>query len=229
MSRLASKMSGVDSTKIKKGSITDEEMGRINTAFEDMQSLPIYIEDEPGIHVNKIVAKATSYWRKHGIRRIYVDYLQLCTGDGDIREQEISHISRTLKGLAKRLKLPLMALSQLNRSVETRGGSKKPMLSDLRESGAIEQDADMVLFLYRPEYYKILEDEEGNNLQGIGEIIVAKNRNGVLDSVTAKFDGPTMSWKDRDETSVSLKDLKFSGPTKPSLIPVKDIEDEMPF
>ena len=119
---------------------------------------------------------------------IIIDYLQLMQGSGDgNREQEVSMISRSLKGLAKELSVPVIALSQLNRSVETRGGSKKPLLSDLRESGSIEQDADIVSFIYRPEYYKITEDEDGRSLKGVAEVIIAKHRNGALDTVRLKF------------------------------------------
>src|SRR5690606_30352532 len=129
--------------------------------------------------------------QKHGIQCIIIDYLQLMTAGGDNRsgnrEQEISTISRTIKTIAKELEIPILALSQLSRAVETRGGDKKPMLSDLRESGAIEQDADIVSFIYRPEYYDITQDEDGNPTQGIGQIIIAKHRNGALDTVSLKF------------------------------------------
>jgi replicative DNA helicase len=123
---------------------------------------------------------------------IIIDYLQLMTGTNDgkgsgNREQEISLISRSLKGLAKELSVPIIALSQLSRATETRGGVKKPMLSDLRESGAIEQDADIVVFLYRPEYYGLLVDEENRPTQGLAEIILAKHRNGALKTVEARF------------------------------------------
>jgi len=227
--RLIADVSGVDFTKLRKGTVSDAEFVKINSAVEYIDSLPIFIEDSPGVHVNHIVSLSTSYWRKHGIKRIYVDYIQLCRGEGNIREQEISYISRTLKGLAKRLKLPVFGLSQLSRSVETRGGSKRPTLSDLRESGAIEQDADMVIFFYRPEYYDILEDEAGNSLRGLGELIIAKNRHGITDTVTAAFDGPTVSWKDRDSSAPTLKDLVFKAPGKSNLLPSSGIEDEVPF
>ena len=126
------------------------------------------------------------------------------------REQEISMISRGLKGLAKELSVPVIALSQLSRAVETRGGSKRPQLSDLRESGAIEQDADIVSFIYRPEYYQILEDEEGNSLKGIGEIIVAKHRNGALDSVRLKWDGQFAKFSNLDDDAFTgIDDSSF--------------------
>jgi replicative DNA helicase len=132
-----------------------------------------------------------------------IDYLQLMTGDtggrgGGNREQEIASISRALKNLAKELDVPVIALSQLSRAVETRGGEKRPQLSDLRESGSIEQDADMVLFLYRPEYYGITQDESGNSVAGIGEIIVAKNRGGSLDTVQLRFIGKYTKFSDLD-------------------------------
>jgi replicative DNA helicase len=130
---------------------------------------------------------------QYDIQMVIIDYLQLMTAGGSKgvgnREQEISAISRSIKEIAKELNVPIIALSQLSRSVEQRGGDKRPVLSDLRESGAIEQDADIVSFIYRPEYYGFLQDEEGNSNQGVGEIIVAKHRNGALDSVRLKFIG----------------------------------------
>jgi len=131
-----------------------------------------------------------------------IDYLQLMQGDGGKgggnREQEIASISRALKNLAKELNVPVIALSQLSRAVETRGGDKRPQLSDLRESGSIEQDADMVAFLYRPEYYGFTQDEAGNSVQGIGEVIVAKNRSGSLDTIQLRFIGKYTKFTDLD-------------------------------
>ena len=134
---------------------------------------------------------------------IVIDYLQLMTGDtggkgAGNREQEIAMISRSLKNLAKELDVPVIALSQLSRAVETRGGEKRPQLSDLRESGSIEQDADMVIFLYRPEYYGITEDEAGNSVAGIGEVILAKNRAGSLDTIQLRFIGKYTKFADLD-------------------------------
>jgi replicative DNA helicase len=126
---------------------------------------------------------------QHDVQLIVIDYLQLMTAGSKTgnREQEISTISRSIKGIAKELNVPIIAISQLSRSVETRGGDKRPMLSDLRESGAIEQDADMVCFIYRREYYGLHEDENGMPTEGIGEIIVAKHRNGSLDTIRLRF------------------------------------------
>ena len=136
-------------------------------------------------------AKARRLASQHKIKLVVIDYLQLMTSGvsqkGGNREQEISTISRNLKALAKELNVPVIALSQLSRAVETRGGSKRPILSDLRESGAIEQDADIVSFIYRPEYYQILEDEEGQSLKGVADLIVAKNRHGAQKTIKLRF------------------------------------------
>jgi len=140
--------------------------------------------------------------KQHDIQLVVIDYLQLMSGGGDNsrgnREQEVSAISRALKGLAKELNVPIIALSQLSRAVEMRGGTKRPQLSDLRESGAIEQDADIVSFIYRPEYYQIMEDEEGNSLKGVAEIIFAKHRHGALETIKLKFTGEFAKFTDME-------------------------------
>ena len=153
--------------------------------------------------VFEVRAKARRLVKKHGIKMIIIDYLQLMTagGKGGNREQEISTISRSLKGIAKELNIPVIALSQVNRSLEQRSGigSKRPMLSDLRESGAIEQDADIVTFIYRPEYYKIQEWEDGDNCLGQAEIIIAKHRNGGLGDIRLKFQAEYAKFSDINE------------------------------
>ncbi|HNY55594.1 MAG: DnaB-like helicase C-terminal domain-containing protein, partial [Chitinophagales bacterium] len=157
---------------------------------EKLSMSPIYINDQPAINIYELRAQCRRLQNAHGIKMVIIDYLQLMSGGGDKgmnREQEISSISRSLKGLAKELNIPVIALSQLNRSVETRGGDKKPQLSDLRESGSIEQDADMVMFLYRPEYYNLNEGQDGASLKGVSEIIIAKHRNGPTGSVELRF------------------------------------------
>lgn len=168
-----------------------------------------------------------------GVKCIFIDYLQLMHADGkniNNREQEVSTISRALKQLAKELDIPIIALSQLNRGVESRvGDNKRPMLSDLRESGAIEQDADMVLLLHRPEYYGILQDDEGNSTRGTAELIIAKNRNGATGSVMLRFQAELIKFselgegyyepepsenilkEEEAEYSVSIKDSKSEG------------------
>lgn len=189
--RLISMEAEIPGSKLRSGQLEEYEWQQLHSAIEKMSELPIFIDDTPGINIFELRAKCRRLKMQHDIQMVVIDYLQLMTGGPDSkngnREQEISAISRALKGLAKELHVPVIALSQLSRAVESRGGNKRPQLSDLRESGAIEQDADIVSFIYRPEYYNILEDEEGQSLKGIGEIIVAKHRNGALDTVKLKF------------------------------------------
>ncbi len=202
--RLISLEAEISGSKLRNGQLEDYEWQQLHSAIEKMSEVPIYIDDTPGINVFELRAKCRRLKMQHDIQLVIIDYLQLMTGGGDQkkggnREQEISSISRALKGLAKELSVPVIALSQLSRAVETRGGSKRPQLSDLRESGAIEQDADIVSFIYRPEYYQILEDEEGNSLKGVGEIIVAKHRNGALKTVKLKFTDQYAKFSDLDD------------------------------
>jgi len=192
--RLLSAESEITSSKLRTGKLEPHEWTQMHTAIEKMADVPIFIDDTPGINIFELRAKCRRLKQQHDIQMIIIDYLQLMTGGGEnkkagTREQEISMISRSLKGLAKELNVPVIALSQLSRMVETRGGDKRPQLSDLRESGAIEQDADIVTFIYRPEYYEIFEDEEGNSLKNVGEIIIAKHRNGALGNVRLRFIG----------------------------------------
>ena len=171
------------------------EWEQLNVKVKALESAPLFIDDTPSLSIFDLRAKARRLASQHNIKMIMIDYLQLMTAGGTQkggnREQEISTISRNLKALAKELNVPVIALSQLSRAVETRGGSKRPVLSDLRESGAIEQDADIVSFIYRPEYYKIDEwdDEERSPTEGQGEFIVAKHRNGGLENIRLKFIG----------------------------------------
>lgn len=213
VNRLISMETEIASEKLRKGRLEDYEWQQLHNQVDKLSNVPLYIDDTPGISIFELRAKCRRLKMQHDIQMIIIDYLQLMTGGGDNkgnREQEISMISRGLKGLAKELNVPVIALSQLSRAVETRGGSKRPQLSDLRESGAIEQDADIVSFIYRPEYYQILEDEEGNSLKGIGEIIVAKHRNGALDSVRLKWDGQYAKFSNLDdEAFTGLDDANF--------------------
>ena len=189
--RLISMEAEISGSKLRNGQLEDYEWQQLQSAIEKLSEVPIFIDDTPSINIFELRAKCRRMKMQHDIQLIVIDYLQLMSGGPENsrgnREQEISSISRSLKALAKELNVPVIALSQLSRAVETRGGNKRPMLSDLRESGAIEQDADIVSFIYRPEYYSILEDEEGNSLKGIGEIIIAKHRNGALGTVKLKF------------------------------------------
>jgi replicative DNA helicase len=191
----------VGASRLKKGDIREYEFNAIIQRANDIYNLPIYIDDTAGIRLSEIRAKAYNLVRTKGVKMIAIDYLQLVTADDKgIREQEISSISRGLKKLAKELNVPIIALSQLSRAVETRGGDKRPQLSDLRESGAIEQDADIVCFLYRPEYYNIMVDADGNSTEGIAELIPAKNRNGGNDPILMKWIGQYTDFQDLPET-----------------------------
>lgn len=195
ITRLISSETGLSSEKLRTGKLEKHEWEQLNVKVKSLEKAPLYIDDTPALSIFDLRAKARRLASQHDIKLIMVDYLQLMTAGGSQkggnREQEISTISRNLKALAKELNVPVIALSQLSRAVETRGGSKRPILSDLRESGAIEQDADIVSFIYRPEYYKIDEwdDEERSPTEGQAEFIVAKHRNGGLDEIRLKFVG----------------------------------------
>jgi len=207
VNRLISAEAELESEKIKKGDLADYEWEQLLHKTSKLSEAPIFLDDTPGLSILELRAKSRRLVAQHGVSLIIIDYLQLMTGDtsksggGGNREQEIASISRALKGIAKELNVPVIALSQLSRAVETRGGDKRPQLSDLRESGSIEQDADMVMFLYRPEYYGIDQDENGMPLAGTGEVIIAKHRNGKLENVQLKFIGKFTKFEDLDVMS----------------------------
>ena len=202
ITRLISAETGLSSEKLRTGKLADHEWKQLNVKVGDLEKAPLYIDDTPALSIFDLRAKARRLASQHKIKLIVVDYLQLMTAGNSNkagnREQEISTISRNLKSLAKELDIPVIALSQLSRAVETRGGTKRPQLSDLRESGAIEQDADIVSFIYRPEYYQIEEwdDEEHSSSIGQAELIVAKHRNGGLDNIRMKFIGQLGKFED---------------------------------
>ncbi|MCL2130876.1 MAG: replicative DNA helicase [Lentimicrobiaceae bacterium] len=189
--RLISAETGIPSDQLRRADLSDSEWDKLGNDITSLTDAPIIIDDTPGLTIFELRAKCRRLKQQHGIECIIIDYLQLMIGDKESkgnREQEISNISRSLKSLAKDLNVPVIALSQLNRSVESRSvTSKRPQLSDLRESGAIEQDADMVLFIYRPEYYKIDEFEDHEQSAGLAEIIIAKHRNGGIGDVRLRF------------------------------------------
>ncbi|MCB0761144.1 MAG: replicative DNA helicase [Flavobacteriales bacterium] len=190
--RLVASESEISAEKLRKGDLADHEYQQLHARIGKLSEAPIFIDDTPGLSIFELRAKCRRLKSQHGIQMVIIDYLQLMTAGGENkgnREQEISSISRSIKGIAKELDVPIIALSQLSRSVETRGGDKRPLLSDLRESGAIEQDADIVCFIYRPEYYGMDEDSEGNPTAGMGELIIAKHRNGALENVKLRFIG----------------------------------------
>src|SRR6056297_389490 len=189
VNRLISAETELGSDKIKTGRLENYEWEHLNRKISSLEKAPVFIDDTPALSIFELRAKCRRLKMQHDIQVVIVDYLQLMTsgmeGRGS-REQEVSTISRSLKAIAKELDIPILALSQLNRSVESREG-KRPQLSDLRESGAIEQDADIVMFIHRPEYYGITEDESGNSLMGVAEIIIAKHRNGATGDVHLAF------------------------------------------
>lgn len=200
--RLISGETEIEQEKIRKGNLLDWEWQQLTSKIGALNDAPLIIDDTPALNIFEFRAKCRRLKAQYDIQMIIIDYLQLMQGRADgksgNREQEISSISRALKQVAKELEVPVIALSQLSRAVENRLGSggKRPMLSDLRESGAIEQDADMVLFLYRPEYYGLTEDEQGNSTVGIGEVIIAKHRNGETGTVPLRFVGKYVKFTD---------------------------------
>lgn len=217
INRLISAEAELGSEKITKGKLEPYEWQHLHERISKLSSAPIYIDDTPALSIMELRAKCRQLKAQHDIQLIIIDYLQLMRGsDGGKgptnREQEIATISRGLKGLAKELSVPVIALSQLSRATEQRGGDKRPMLSDLRESGSIEQDADMVIFLYRPEYYGIEVDEDNNPTKGVGEVIIAKHRNGSLDTVKLRFIGQFTKFADLDGGFST----DFSGSGEPS-------------
>lgn len=192
--RLMSNVFEIKGSKLLNGQLDSDEWERLDKNYERLSNAPIYIDDTPGLSVFELRTKARRLVREKGVKIIMIDYLQLMNAQGmkfGNRQEEVSTISRSLKGLAKELDIPIIALSQLNRGVEGREGNegKRPQLSDLRESGAIEQDADMVMFVHRPEYYRIYQDEKGRDTRGMAEIIIAKHRKGATDIVQLRFLG----------------------------------------
>jgi replicative DNA helicase len=201
VNRLISSETEFPADKLRKGDLKAHEWQQLNSQISKLTAAPMFIDDTPALNIFELRAKCRRLKAQHDIQMVVIDYLQLMTAGGEgkgNREQEISSISRSLKSIAKELDIPIIALSQLSRAVETRGGNKRPQLSDLRESGAIEQDADMVLFIYRPEYYQLYQDEQGNSTEGMAELIIAKHRNGSLKDVKLKFVAHLAKFQDYD-------------------------------
>lgn len=202
VNRLIVSETELSSDKIRNGKLEPFEWEQLEYKIKKLVEADIFIDDTPAISVFELRAKCRRLMSQQKVDIIIIDYLQLMTGPAETkgnREQEVSMISRSLKGIAKELNVPIIALSQLNRSVEMRSGTKRPQLSDLRESGAIEQDADMVLFIHRPEKYGFIEDEEGNSLLGMAEIILAKHRNGALADIKLRFRNELAKFEDLEE------------------------------
>jgi len=248
ITRLISSETGLSSEKLRTGRLEKHEWEQLNVKVKSLEQAPLFIDDTPALSIFDLRAKARRLASQHKIKLLIVDYLQLMTVGGNNktgnREQEISTISRNLKSLAKELDIPVIALSQLSRAVETRTGSKRPILSDLRESGAIEQDADIVSFIYRPEYYKIDEwdDDERSPTRGQAEFIIAKHRNGGLDNIRLKFNGSLGRFENLDnfdspfefhsKMNAAANDNTFKPdqyPTQDQAFGPSDEEDDMPF
>lgn len=217
--RLITNVCEIQGELIKNGRLEQYQWIQLDSKIRELEGKPLYIDDTPGLSIFELRTKARRLVREKKVEMIIIDYLQLLNASGmnfGNREQEVSMISRSLKILAKELNIPIIALSQLNRSVETRKGdnnnSKKPQLSDLRESGAIEQDADIVCFIHRPEYYGILEDSYGST-EGIGEFIVAKHRNGAVDTVRLAFRAEFVKFVPLESERILTRSSSLGHPT----------------
>ena len=214
ITRIISSETGLSSEKLRKGDLTDREWNNLTSGVKDLEKANLFIDDTPALSVFDLRAKVRRLASTQGLDLIIIDYLQLMTVGGSKtqgnREQEISTISRSLKSIAKELNVPVIALSQLSRAVETRSTSKRPQLSDLRESGAIEQDADIVSFIYRPQYYGIEEWEDGDPSENQAEIIIAKHRNGSLEDVRLRFIGELAKFADLDQGSTMMMESKMN-------------------
>ena len=216
VNRLIMNVCEIEGNKIRNGRLSTAEWAKLENRIKLLHNAPIYVDDTPGLSITELRSKARKLVREKKIELIIIDYLQLMNANGfnfGSREQEVSIISRNLKGLAKELDIPIIALSQLSRAVEKRDSSnntvdgKKPLLSDLRESGAIEQDADMVCFIHRPEYYKLYDDGNGKDLRGLGQIIVAKHRNGATDEIWLRFIGKYTRFQNENDAYDQDDDL----------------------
>ena len=204
VNRLISNVCEIQGSKILNGQLHPDEWDRLDKRVNNLLGAPLFIDDTPGLSVFELRTKARRLVREHGVKIIMIDYLQLMNANGmrfSSRQEEVSTISRSLKSLAKELDIPIIALSQLNRGVESREGleGKRPQLSDLRESGAIEQDADMVIFVHRPEYYHIYQDDNGRDLHGMAQIIIAKHRKGATGDVLLTFRGEFTRFENPEE------------------------------
>ncbi len=216
VNRLISNVCEIQGSHLQSGQLQPDEWDRLDKRINDLYGAPLYIDDTPGLSVFELRTKARRLVREHGVKIIMIDYLQLMNANGmrfSSRQEEVSTISRSLKGLAKELDIPILALSQLNRGVESREGleGKRPQLSDLRESGAIEQDADMVLFVHRPEYYHIYQDDNGRDLHGMAQIIIAKHRKGATGDVLLTFRGEYTRFENPEDTRLTKRSKGDTG------------------
>ena len=205
--RLISNACQIEGMKLVSGQLDGPDLLRLDKKIQKLMDAPLYIDDTAGLSIMDLRSKVRRLVREHGVKLVMIDYLQLMTASGmkfNSRQEEVSLISRSLKGLAKELNIPVLALSQLNRNVESRNGAegKRPQLSDLRESGAIEQDADMVIFLHRPEYFGLGMSSDGTvDYHNKAEVIISKHRKGATGIVLTKFLGEYTLYADQDEES----------------------------
>ncbi len=231
VNRLLQNTCEITGDKVKSGRLDEGEWDQLTTRIKELMGAPIFVDDTPSLSVFELRTKARRLVKEHGVKILMIDYLQLMNASGmqfGSREQEVSNISRSLKGLAKELNIPIIALSQLNRGVENRqGGAQRPQLSDLRESGAIEQDADMVCFIHRPEYYKIYEDEQGHDLRGLAEIIIAKHRNGAVGDIRLRFRGEYVRFQNPEEGDLKNTDQQDSPQGTSTLSSKLNVPDSM--
>ena len=246
VNRLISNVCEIQGSHIQSGQLQPDEWDRLDKRINGLYGAPLYIDDTPGLSVFELRTKARRLVREHGVQIIMIDYLQLMNANGmrfSSRQEEVSTISRSLKSLAKELDIPIIALSQLNRGVDNREGleGKRPQLSDLRESGAIEQDADMVLFVHRPEYYRIYQDDHGRDLHGMAQIIIAKHRKGATGDVLLTFRGEYTRFENPEDARIGnaapplegeILGSKVNGSSQPAM-PADDsfrsFADEDPF
>ncbi|MCX6283654.1 MAG: replicative DNA helicase [Bacteroidetes bacterium] len=235
VTRLISSETEIPQEKLRKGTMEEYEWKQLNVKIKDLLDAPIYLDDTAALSIFDLRAKSRRLKARHNIQLIVVDYLQLMQGGHETkgnREQEISSISRGLKSLAKELDIPVIALSQLSRAPEKRSAAAKPILSDLRESGSIEQDADMVMFIYRPEYYKIDVDEHGDSTSGAAEVSIAKNRNGPLKDIPLKFISKFAKFTDTGQEYTAANNItantSFDGSVRTRTIMSKMDDNEQP-
>lgn len=246
VNRILSNVCEIKGETLRSGQLSDDEWDRLNQRVKNFYGAPLYLDETPGLSITELRTKARRLVREHDVKVIVIDYLQLMTAAGmkfGSREQEVSMISRSLKALAKELSIPVIALSQLNRSTETRD-DKRPVLSDLRESGAIEQDADFVAFLHRPEYYtRSGEDKNGNDIRGKAEFIIAKHRNGQIGTVDLRFTSEFVRFENWDSARAAVTEITvhsrmnrdkgpssdFSADSADSGYPFKSPDSDFPF
>jgi len=245
VNRLIVNVTEISGEKIKSGRLEEYEWKQLDEKLTALNDVKIFVDETPGLTVTELRTKARRLVREHDIQCLFIDYLQLMNASGmkfgNSREQEVSFISRSLKGLAKELNIPVIVLSQLNRKLEDRQGEgKRPHLADLRESGAIEQDADIVCFIHRPEVFKMFEDSKGNSMIGVAEIIVAKHRNGATGDVRLHFRSELAKFMNMDEvmpvreytSKASAKDGDTPEPITPAFgdsVSEYDDNSEKPF